>query len=249
MDENHAGRALARRFLVLVGPAAVVGEGLALEEFRIVRIRLVHQHQQNLAANVNALVIVPAILRSFDAVTDVNDIGIHLRLGLLRPVVGHIFVERLEIHGRALLRNQRKGGLRQGRDAHQRNLLHVSSAVARRFQAIFGELCRHVFGGNVAAALAGSSSFQQIVGKKFHVPANVLGIDRLHRHKRRTRQPHRHGFAPRLRRWHGRWIGSSPARPRRETHGGQRARKKTSSQDCCHRSVISPTKWHIRLGT
>ena len=98
MNEDHARRALTRCLFVLVSPAPVVGEGLAFEELEIIGRRLVHQHQQRLAANVNALIVVPAVLRSLDPISHVNDVRIHLRLRLLGLVITNVLVEELQTH-------------------------------------------------------------------------------------------------------------------------------------------------------
>ena len=183
VNQNHSDRAFARGFFVLVSPAAVVGEGLALEKLQIIRRRLVDQHQQDFAAHVEALVVVPVIFGCFDAVADEHDVGIDVRLRLLRLVEGDVFVERLQIHGLALLGDEGKLGLGQGRDSDQRNLLHVGSVIAGRLQAIFGKLRGDVFRGNVAAALAGAAAFEQIVRQIAYVPANVLRGDGFERHE------------------------------------------------------------------
>ena len=110
VDENHSHCAFARRFFVFVGPAPVVGEGFALEKFRIVRRRLVHQHEQHFAAHVDAFVVVPVIFRRFNAIADIDNVRIDIGLRLLGLIVGDILIKRLQIHRRALLGHQRKLG-------------------------------------------------------------------------------------------------------------------------------------------
>src|SRR6185369_16925848 len=61
--------------LVLVRPAPVVEAALAGEQLRI-PIRIVVEHQQSLAAHVDAFEVVPAILRGFDAVADEDDLTV-----------------------------------------------------------------------------------------------------------------------------------------------------------------------------
>ena len=179
VDQDHSHRALARGLFILVSPAAVVGEGLALEEFRIVRRRFIHQHQQNFAVHVQAFVVVPVVFRRFDAVADEDDVGVHIRLGLLSLVVGDVFIERLQIHRLALLGHQRKLGVGQGRDADQGHFLHVSAVISGGLQSVFGKLRGDVLRGNVAAALARAAAFQQIVRQIANMPANVIGGDGL----------------------------------------------------------------------
>ena len=79
VDEDGADRAFARGFFVLVDPAAVVGERLAGEKFRIVRGRLVDQHEQDFAFDVDAFVVVPVVFGRLDAVADVDDLGVDVR--------------------------------------------------------------------------------------------------------------------------------------------------------------------------
>src|SRR3546814_10306880 len=78
MDHQHAGRALARGFLVLVGPATVVGHGLAAEvAFAGLVVGVVDQHQRALALQVDALEVVPAALGRGYAVAYEHDRRIH----------------------------------------------------------------------------------------------------------------------------------------------------------------------------
>ena len=77
MNQDRAHRALARGLFVLVSPAAVVGERLALEELGIVGSGLVHQHQQDFAFHIHALVVVPLIFGGLNAVAHINDVCIY----------------------------------------------------------------------------------------------------------------------------------------------------------------------------
>ena len=60
MDDEHAHGSAARGFFILVGPAAVVGEGFAFEEFLIVGRRLVDDDQGDFAFQVDILAVGPA---------------------------------------------------------------------------------------------------------------------------------------------------------------------------------------------
>jgi len=179
VDENYSYCAFARRYFVFVGPAAVVGEGLALEKLGIIRRGLVDQHEQDFAAHVEAFVVVPVVFRRFDSVADKNNFGIDIRLRLLGLVEGDVFVKRLQVHGLALPGDERELSFRQSGDADQRNLLHVGAVIAGGLETVFGKLGGDVFGGNVAAALSGTAALQQIVRQVAHVPANVFGCDGL----------------------------------------------------------------------
>src|ERR1039458_8981885 len=74
VDDQRAERPLAGRFLELVGPAPVIGQGLRVEEFWILRRRFVDEYQNDLALDVDAFVVVPAVLRRLDAVADEEEI-------------------------------------------------------------------------------------------------------------------------------------------------------------------------------
>ena len=96
MDQDHGLRALFRGDLVLVRPSAVVRHRPALEDgrvelgwvFRVGHRRVVHQHDQGLAVHVEALVVVPAVLRRDHAIADEDHVRV-LDLHLLRHPPGH----------------------------------------------------------------------------------------------------------------------------------------------------------------
>ena len=154
---------LRARLFIFVSPAAVVGEGLAFEEFRIVRGRFVDQHEQNFSAYVLAFVVVPVVLGRLNSVSHKNNVGINIGLGLLRVVVSNVLVERAQIHGLALPGHERKLSFGERRDSDQGHSLHVCAVISGRLQAVFGELGGNIFRGDLAAALARPASLQQIV--------------------------------------------------------------------------------------
>ncbi len=78
-----------RRLLELVGPPAVVGQRFALEKIGIIRGGFVHEEQRHLTVEVDALVIVPVILRSFDSVAHKHDGRIDVRYFCLALVAGY----------------------------------------------------------------------------------------------------------------------------------------------------------------
>ena len=84
MNDEHADGAAARGLFVFVGPAAVVGEGFALEELLVVGRRLVDDDQCDLALQVDlfavrAGVVVPVVLRRVNAVAHKDDGRIDVR--------------------------------------------------------------------------------------------------------------------------------------------------------------------------
>src|SRR5262245_11031954 len=84
MNDQNTGGALLGGDFELVSPSPVVGHRSAFEHF-VVELGwviavgyggIIHQHDQDFAANVHSLVVVPAILGSYHAVTDKNDVCI-----------------------------------------------------------------------------------------------------------------------------------------------------------------------------
>ena len=84
MDDDRCSSAKLRRNLIFVRPAPVIGhcptaEHTVVEATLVVRIgdrRIVDQHDERLATDVDALVIVPAILGRNDAVADEHQLGV-----------------------------------------------------------------------------------------------------------------------------------------------------------------------------
>ena len=93
---NTALAPMPRGLLVLVGPAAVVGERAAAEEFRIVGRRLIGEQHQHFALHVDALEIVPVKFRRDDAVADEDGFGVELIVGLLQFADADIIVQPLK---------------------------------------------------------------------------------------------------------------------------------------------------------
>jgi hypothetical protein len=56
--------------------------------------------------------------------------------------------------------------------------LEECAVITGGLQSVGFELRADVFGGEIAAALAGAASFEQIARKKFYVCPNHLGIGR-----------------------------------------------------------------------
>ena len=111
------GRAMARGAFVLVGPAAVVEARLAGEQLRI-PVRIVVEHDQDLALQVDALEVVPLVLGRFDAVADEHEAGVVDGGGRrLHARAGDVVVGQLEIDV-AVLALERPHGrqLRRGAD-------------------------------------------------------------------------------------------------------------------------------------
>ena len=101
MNDQHAQRAPACRFFELVGPSAVVGESLAVEKMIVIRWRLVDDDEQDFAFDVDALVIIPLILRRIDAVAHEDDGSVDVVARCTGLVLGHVVFAVLQVDGRA----------------------------------------------------------------------------------------------------------------------------------------------------
>src|SRR5260370_885295 len=151
----------------------------ALEKIGIVRGRLIHQHQQDFAANVHTFVVVPLILGGFNAVSHVNDLGVNVIGWPLGLVISDVLIERLKLHGISLGGREFEGGLGRWSDSDHRHFLEESSVVAGRLQSVEPELSRNIFRGNVSATLAGTSALKKIVREEAHVRPDALRLNLL----------------------------------------------------------------------
>lgn len=129
-----AARCATGRFLEAIGPSAIVSQGFAAEELRIVGLRLIGEHHHDLACHVRALVIVPAELRGGDAMADEHRFGIEILDGGLR--LAHAGKLLFKPKGDGLVPfDGRQRRLGPGRDPHQRHRLEERVLLARRFQS------------------------------------------------------------------------------------------------------------------
>src|SRR6185436_4097753 len=166
VHDEHPRRAASFRFLVLVGPPAIVGHRLAAEESRLGRRggRIVDEDEKNLSANVGSLEIVPFVLGRRRAVTDENELatgvaGVGRRTGPDDDVVGEAEV------GVSLARCCDFDGLRISLYDVDRNTLEVRSVADTRPYPKGSQLRGDVFFGEAAAASGGGAALQQI-GRK-----------------------------------------------------------------------------------
>ena len=193
MNNQHAHRATPRCLLVLVGPAAVVGQRLALEKALVLRRRLIHNHQRHFALQVHSRVVVPLVLRRVDAVAHKHNRRINLRHLLPGLVLGDNLRGIRQIHGRSAGRSESKLRLLlHGVHRIQRHSLEPASLVARRLQPRQRELRGNILGRQLVSARAGAAPFQQIKRQKPHMRADLRPVNRLRRRARRHRQT-RHG--------------------------------------------------------
>src|SRR5450755_1072865 len=138
--------------------------------------RIIDEHDESLAAHVNALIVVPAILRSDYSVADEN----HVRV--FDCDVGQ---ETLSQRNRVLgkfepdgLSACRKESCRSAAYASERDRLNVATVrvAGRQMQVL--ELLRDVLNRKLPAARAGQASLVFVRGKDLDVAENSLRRDR-----------------------------------------------------------------------
>ncbi len=159
-DGSHAGG-----LLELVGPAAVVGEGFAAEEFGVVGGWVADDAENDFALDVDAGVVVPVELGGGDAVADEDDGGVEGG-GRGEGLVGNGVVGGVgEFLRGAVGGEEGEAGLPgDGLHADEVDLLQVAAPIAGGLQAGEGELVGDVVGGELAAAQAGVAAFKEVGG-------------------------------------------------------------------------------------
>ncbi len=172
MENDGAGGALAGGFFKLVGPAAVVGERGASEEFGVVRRGFAREEDDDFAAHVEARVIVPLELGSTDAVADEDEgrgevEGLFLRVGAEHEVAAK--GELCLIEG--------DGGGRECEHARERDGLEPGTVRAGGFCARGGEGAGEVLGGELVGAGADGAAFEKVGREEANVGAEPVGID------------------------------------------------------------------------
>jgi hypothetical protein len=185
VEQDCSEGSASRSFLVFVGPAAVVRERFAAKEIRIRGGRrwIVHQHHENLAAiiSVGALVIVPALLRGVDAITNKNQVSIDVNRLRLRSGKGNEIVGKLESLSSTRARDrQRCSRIRFHTD--QRNRLKETSVLTCAFCAHTFELRGDIFSCDLTTTSACAAAFKQIVSEKLDV-----GLERCFSNRGRGR--------------------------------------------------------------
>ena len=187
MDDECADGSHARGLFEFVGPAAVVGEGVAAEEVGIGGGRVADDAEDDFAFDVDVGVVVPVELGRGDAVADEDDGGVDVDGGGEGAVGDGVVVAVLEVVGverdadlafGAFGRDDGHGGfVGDGVHADEVDLLEVGAVVAAGFEAVEGELGGDVLGGDLAAAEAGAAAFEEIVGEELDVGADFFGVD------------------------------------------------------------------------
>jgi len=183
VDDQHAGRALAGGFLIFVGPAAVVGHRLAAEVAHAgFEVRIVDQHDGDLAFEVHALEVVPFALRRLHAVAHEHQRRILQRHGL-GAVQRRAHGDLLALGEALCLAVDGEGQRRCARDIRlqQRHRLGPFALavpeVAAGLHAGCLELRDHVIDGLLLAGGGGATAFEGIGGKRLDVVRQSMRID------------------------------------------------------------------------
>ena len=130
VNDDGGDRAAPGRFLIFIGPAAVVRQRPPGEELRIVRRRLIGEKDHHFPTHIDTGVIVPLIFRRHNAMTNEYRFRIERRIGLLLIRDTHKIVEPPE---RSVARSE--GARRLRLDTHQCQILKISTRIARRLRA------------------------------------------------------------------------------------------------------------------
>ena len=160
--------------------------GSSLDESLRIRNRWVaHQHDQGLAPDVEALEVVPAVLRCDHAVTDEDDLRVlDLRLFTGPARHGHEVLGKLELD--CLSARSERSGDPRGLKSHEGDILDEGPIGIPRFQSHRAELAGQVGDGLVLARSSRSPALVLIRGQDLDVLKDRVGLDGLERILERT---------------------------------------------------------------
>ena len=185
MHDQRACRALPRRFLELIRPAAVIGHPLALERAALVLgviVRIVDQDDRDLPLHVDPGIVVPAEFRGIDPVTDKDQRRIGqagFRHGAVRT--GHVIVAIGKAQRLSADLDRQRRIVRPG-DFQRRHFLGPAALVAR-LQASLGKALDDI-GDRLVLTRRGRGAAFVSVGRQF-------ARDRIERFDRDLRRGHR----------------------------------------------------------
>ena len=185
VNDDSRRRAFRRRDLVFVSPATVISHRVALEH-RAVELRriggiwnrrIVDEHYDRLAAHIDVLVVVPAVLGRDDAVADEHDVGVrHLHFRLKAQRCG----DEIAGHGELqFLRARRDGDGRFGRHTVQRDVLDEGAVGIPGLKPDALELIDEITNGELLAARAGTTTFKLVGGQPLDVREKLVSLDAL----------------------------------------------------------------------
>ena len=231
MDDQDARRAAPRALLELVRPAAVVGHRLAVEQRRVElrrigrarNLRIVDEHQDRLALDVDVLEVVPVEFGSRDAVAGEDQLRVLDRRG-----VGDALRPRHEVVAPAERRLLAAAGDRQrprvgGGDAHERQGLNEGAVGVAWLEADLREGVLQELDGELLALRSRRASLELVGREHLDVLEHSSAVERR-----------RLGDGDRGRGTGGGWRLFG--RPRARTH--DRATRR-STDDSRHRDTLT----------
>ena len=165
MDDDGARRTLFGGFLIFIGPAAVIGHGLAVEgafERLGPVIGVVDQDDRGLARHVHAFIVVPALLGRIDAVADEDQLAV-LESGFGILAIGHADPVGAvgELHVAILATGNGQRGIIPAGNFDQWHILDPTSLIAR-LEAGLLELVDQIGDGLFLARSAGRTALELI---------------------------------------------------------------------------------------
>ena len=178
VDEQDARGAAALGLLELVGPAAVIGQGLPAEAvgFLLRGLRIIHQHHQNFPVAIQPLVIVPGFLGSRHAITHEDQGRIEGRLQPGAAGAEDDVIAKFKGHAGFSIGEHQIAFRNIGFDTGYFHVLAIALAIGG-FQAHRCQLCLQIAHGDIAAPLTGSTALQQVIGKKGQVRTQWRFLD------------------------------------------------------------------------
>ena len=177
VDDEHARRTATFRFLELVCPAAVVRHRLAAEQIGLGCRRrwIVHEHEQDLAAHVDVLEIIPAELRRGRAIADEHDRSLRAALRHRSARPDDDILRIAQVGGRLAARHGAHGA-GGGCDHVDGHALKVRLLVPR-LHAVGAERVGEVELRDRPAARGGCAAFEQVVGEEADVRLYLVDGD------------------------------------------------------------------------
>ena len=178
VDDQDAGGAELGRLLVLVGPPAVVGHVLAVEDAAGAVARLVDLDEQDLAREIDAFHVVPAPLGRLDEIAAIDELARRFGRGVLALGPDDEFVPEDGGEGHAGAADLERGqGIGPG--ALEGEGLPVARAEGG-FEAHGPEEILMVAGGELDALGPDRPALQLVAREVFDVGRDLIDRDRLH---------------------------------------------------------------------
>ena len=182
VHDNCSSCMLTCGFFIFVGPAAIVGHGLAFEEVRILRCKagIVDENDHGLAGEILISVVVPVIFRGDCAIANKDDVaridGQFCRVLVLAPD-DRIFFQFGRDLSSVFGGEGKEGCSRVDGLVHHLHFLKIGSIVASRLKAKAG----HFSGDPVCSCFpgrcAGAAAFERVIRQRLDADCQVFRPD------------------------------------------------------------------------